>query len=360
MATVEATSSSCETAASEIQYLPPGNEAGVATRRASRDLPTPPRPATVTRPGPRIAASSKSASASRPKIRRGHDRQPRGPGRAARAGVAERGEVDGHGLRIGVNAKLIGEQAPAHFVGSHHPGPVAGPVQGPDQDPVRPFVERAGRGSAAASLGGPVVIAERPSGPGKDLQCVQGERVGLSAVRVQPAGILPRQQLIAGELGDRLGGCQRRLVPALVGQIGGGPQNGAGVSQVDLDAGSQRVPRRRGRDDLLSASADPGQRGPQRPHHAAQRGRPGRRRLIGPQNRGQPVGGHRPAGQRECGERDPGSPAAEVMAGHDQAVATGRHGPDDADPHPAGADRPGAGSRGLATWFVLDERRCRI
>ena len=103
MATDDATSSSCETAASETHSLPPANVACPATWSASLDLPTPPGPATVTRPGASIAAASAGRLGVAPEERRRGLRQPGRAGRAGRPRLAERGQVGSDRLGIGID-----------------------------------------------------------------------------------------------------------------------------------------------------------------------------------------------------------------------------------------------------------------
>jgi len=130
-------------------------------------------------------------------------------------------------------------------------------------------------------------------------------------------------------------------VPALPGQPDRGADGRHRVARIYPGPRRQAVTRGSGRDDKLAARADPGQRGPQPTDDPAQRGRPRRRQLAGPDDRGQPFGRHRALGKRQGDKGDPGPPAAERMAGQAPAITCHGHGINDLDIDTAAALNPG-------------------
>ena len=85
---------------------------------------------------------------------------------------------------------------------------------------------------------------------------------------------------------------------------------------VDCDAGSEPVSRRRRGDEPLLATADRCARGTQSADDPAQRRPPGCREVIAPKDRRQPIARNLLARQRQSDESDLGSSPSELLPRH--------------------------------------------
>ena len=186
MATVASTSTSSATWPSETQWRPPAtSRARVTTSWASRDLPTPPGPVTVTSPGAVQADARCCSSTSRPT----NDVAVVG----TRAGplvrlAAQDAEVRRHRVRAGVHPELGRQRRAAGLERTHRTGPVAGQLQSPDQRSMGPLVQRMGGGQSGVRARRPRrgrPARRTPSSPA-DLPAAPSPRNARGAVAATP------------------------------------------------------------------------------------------------------------------------------------------------------------------------------
>ncbi len=275
MATVASTSTSSATCASETQWRPPAtSRARVTTSWASRDLPTPPGPVTVTSPAAVQADARCCSSVSRPTNDVAGRRDARG---AARRLAAQDVEVRRHRVRAGVDTQLGRQRRAAGLERTHRTGPVAGELQRPDQGSMRAFVQRMGGGQPASERDGRGMVAQLAVRRRRQETCLQHRLLETVAVRLQPLRVQAGREL--GRVEARgVGEPGQQGVPAARGSEPGRRGHG-GVQCVDVGAhaGREAIARRRGDHELRPQG---GQTLPQVTDQSAYGDPPGRGRLV--------------------------------------------------------------------------------
>ena len=163
-ATVASTSGSSATVARDTQLDPPSRPRALVASAASRDLPTPPRPA-------------------KPPSGRGHG------GTAGGVGPADGLQVDRHGLVARVDAELVGQQGPAAVEGAHRGTPVGRGGQRAQEGAVGAFDERVRRDQLLGQAHRLGMVAEATVGRDDVLGGPEAQVVELGPGRGQPGGV---------------------------------------------------------------------------------------------------------------------------------------------------------------------------
>ena len=131
-----------------------------AKASASRDLPMPPRPVSVTSRDSAVAVAMRRQLA--PRGRRTTTSSVGESADSRRCGGSKRREVDGDGLAARVDSELIGEHGAAVLVGLHRADPIAGAIERRDEGAVRALVGRVVLDQLSGGANGATIVARQP------------------------------------------------------------------------------------------------------------------------------------------------------------------------------------------------------
>ena len=269
--------------------------------RASRVLPAPPGPSSVTRRACSSSSPSWPISRSRPtKLVTGADRF----GTPPRCLLAlQHGHVRGLQLRAGRHAQLLGQQQPHALVGGQRVGLATGRRERRDQLRGEPLVQRMLRAQGLELSHQAVAVAEREIR--RDTIRQRGQ---LEILQARRGG---RREAVVDEVRERRPAPQgQRLAQQLALALGIGAGAGVGdetleVIRVDLHV--EPVAARRGRDQAAVA-----ERAPQPRDERLQGVHLVGREVLLPQRVDEPAGAHRASRlEREAGQQRAQAAAAD-------------------------------------------------